>query len=93
MKKLVMGTIAAAALLVATPAFAQFGFYAGPGGVGVQVGPPYGYYDGPRAYYDRPYQYDRRYYRDRDWRDRNWRYRGDYGWDRRYYGGPNWERW
>ena len=90
MKKLVMG-------IIATPAFAQFGFYAGPGGVGVQVGPSYGYYDGPRTYYNDsyqgPYRYEQRYYRGRDWRDRNWRYRGDYGWDRRYYE-PTWEqRW
>lgn len=50
MRKLVLGLAAAAALLTASvPAMAQVGFYAGPGGFEVGVGPPvygpYGYYD------------------------------------------------
>jgi hypothetical protein len=59
MRKLALGIAAAAALLTASvPAMAQGGFYAGPGGFEVGVGPPaygpspYGYYDyygGPRV--------------------------------------------
>ena len=52
MRKLALGIAAAAILLAASvPAMAQVGFYAGPGGVEVGVGPPvygpstYGYYD------------------------------------------------
>jgi hypothetical protein len=53
MKKIAMGMVAAATLfLAAAPAMAQVGFYAGPGGVGIGVGPPvYDYYYGPH-YYD-----------------------------------------
>ena len=45
MKKLALG-IATAVLLAtaAVPAMAQVGFYAGPGGVGVDVGAPAPYY-------------------------------------------------
>jgi hypothetical protein len=60
MKKLALATVAAAALFTAVPAMAQVGFFAGPGGVGVSVAPPYwgpapygyGYYDysGPGVY-------------------------------------------
>ena len=39
MKKLLIGTAAAAALMIAAPASAQVYFGADPGGVGVQVGP------------------------------------------------------
>jgi len=59
MRKLALGIVAAAALLTASvPAMAQVGFYAGPGGFEVGVGPPaygpapYGYddyYGGPRV--------------------------------------------
>jgi hypothetical protein len=54
MKKLSLGIATAAVLLTAAPAMAQVGFYAGPGGVGVQVGGPYGYSDNgyPHEYYD-----------------------------------------
>lgn len=50
MRKLVLGIAAAAALLTASvPAMAQVGFYVGPGGFDIGVGPPvygpYGYYD------------------------------------------------
>ncbi len=52
MKKLALGIATAAVVFTAVPAMAQVGFYAGPGGVGVQFGPPYyntypydGYYD------------------------------------------------
>jgi len=66
MRKLLLSTAAAAALVtaVAAPAMAQFGFYVGPGGVGVGVGGPYygysapyygGYYDYPGGYYDEYY--------------------------------------
>ena len=94
MKKLVIAAVATTALLAATPALAQFGFYAGPGGVGVQVGPSYGYYDGPYGYY----RTEPRYYArsGRYWRDRDWRYRRDgwygYGWDRGY-DRPYWNQW
>jgi hypothetical protein len=51
MRKLALGIVAAATLLtVAAPAMAQVGVYAGPGGVGVQVGTPY--YGYPNGYYD-----------------------------------------
>jgi len=54
MKKLALGLVAAGALFTATalPALAQVGVYAGPGGVGVELGWP-GYYGAP--YY--PYGY------------------------------------
>ena len=56
MRKLLLSTAAAAALVTAAaaPAMAQFGIYAGPGGVGVGIGAPYygGYYDYPYGYYD-----------------------------------------
>lgn len=52
MKKLTIGIAAAAMLASAVPAMAQVGFYAGPGGVGVQVGSPYYDYYAPRGYYD-----------------------------------------
>jgi hypothetical protein len=51
MKKIAIGIVAAATLFAAAPAMAQVGFYAGPGGIGIGVGPPaYDYY-APR-YYD-----------------------------------------
>lgn len=102
MKKLVIATVAAVALLATTPALAQVGFYAGPGGFGVQVAPSYGYYDAPYGYYQaepRYYRTEPRYYRNgRYWDDRDWRYRRDPaygygGYNRGYYGGPYWERW
>ena len=46
MKKIALGVVAAATIFTAVPAMAQVGFYAGPGGIGVGVGPPapaYGY--------------------------------------------------
>ncbi len=58
MKKVAIGALTAAALLTAAPAaMAQVGFYAGPGGVGVDVGPPAPYY---RCGYG--YPCDRGYY-------------------------------
>jgi hypothetical protein len=53
MKKIALGIVAAATIFTAVPAMAQVGFYAGPGGIGIGVGPPapaYDYY-GP-GYYD-----------------------------------------
>jgi hypothetical protein len=58
MRKIALGIVAAATLFTATavPAMAQVGFYAGPGGIGIGVGPPaydgygsgyYDYYGGP----------------------------------------------
>jgi hypothetical protein len=44
MRKLVYGLAAAAAIAIATPAAAQVGFYAGPGGAGVEFGAPHHYY-------------------------------------------------
>ncbi len=53
MRKLALGIVAAATLLIAAaPAMAQVGFYAGPGGVGVQVGGPYYGYPYGYGYYD-----------------------------------------
>jgi hypothetical protein len=70
MRKLAFSAVAAAALLVtAVPAMAQVGFYVGPGGFSVGVGPPYygpGYYD----YYGGPDWYwwhGRRYHRWHRW--------------------------
>ena len=58
MKKIAIGVLTAAALLTAAPAaMAQVGFYAGPGGVGIDVGPPVPYY---RCGYG--YPCDRGYY-------------------------------
>jgi hypothetical protein len=44
MRKLVYGLAAAAAIAMATPAAAQVGFYAGPGGAGIELGGPHHYY-------------------------------------------------
>ena len=60
MRKLAIGILAAAGVVLSAPAMAQ-GFWvgAGPVGVGVGVGPGYGYYD--RDYYGpgyRSYAYD-----------------------------------
>jgi hypothetical protein len=74
MKKIALGIVAAATLFTATavPAMAQVGFYAGPGGIGIGVGPPvYEDYYGPR-YYDNygprvvvtPGWHEHYYYRD-----------------------------
>jgi hypothetical protein len=59
MKKIALGLVAAAAVFTAAPAMAQVGFYAGPNGFGIGVGPgagPHrcGYYDAYpcRDYYD-----------------------------------------
>jgi hypothetical protein len=57
MRKLALGLAAAGAVFAAVPAMAQVGIYAGPGGVGVDVGGPGPYrcgYDYPcrRGYYD-----------------------------------------
>jgi hypothetical protein len=64
MKKLalsVAGIAVAATMFVAAPAMAQVGVYVGPGGVGVDVGPPayapHGYGYGP--YRGRDYGYRR----------------------------------
>jgi hypothetical protein len=58
MKKIAIGVLAAATILTAAPAMAQVGFYAGPGGVGVDVGAP-----GPYAQCGYPnYPCDRHYY-------------------------------
>jgi hypothetical protein len=79
MKKLALGLVAAGALLGATaaPALAQVGVYAGPGGVGVELGGP-GYYRGPYAYggyYDYAPGWNGGYY------DHGWRgHRGYHRW-------------
>lgn len=54
MKKTALGILAAATLFTATavPAMAQVGFYAGPGGIGIGVGPPVYGYDYAPGYYD-----------------------------------------
>ena len=61
MKKIALGLVAAATIFTAVPAMAQVGFYAGPGGIGFQFGPPHHYY------YDYDYGYTPyRYYYDYD---------------------------
>jgi hypothetical protein len=69
MNKLIFAAIGVMALSLAAPASAQLGFGAGPGGVGVQLGPfgagvgP-GYGSAPRHRWDRSYDtygYDRSY--------------------------------
>ena len=81
MKKIAIGALTAAALLMAGPAMAQVGFYAGPGGVGVGVGAPGPYYrDGyyrDRGYYDRGPGVDVRI--DHGWHH-GWRHDYDRGW-------------
>jgi hypothetical protein len=49
MRKLALALVAAITVAATTlPAAAQVGFYAGPGGIGIGVGPGYyGYYGGP----------------------------------------------
>jgi hypothetical protein len=75
MKRLALGLVAAGALVTATavPALAQVEVYTGPGGVGIQLGTPGYYYDGPRyhprGYYERDYRvygHPRHRYYDRD---------------------------
>jgi len=58
MKKLTIGLLAAAGIVMAMPAHAD-GLWvgAGPFGVGIGTGP--GYYDGPYGYYDSDYAYGR----------------------------------
>jgi hypothetical protein len=58
MKKLALGLVAAGALLTAgaLPAMAQVGVYAGPGGIGIQLGAP-GYYGAPYFPYGGYYDY------------------------------------
>ena len=74
MKTLALGAIAAGALVAATavPALAQVGVYAGPGGVGVDIGAPsHDYGPGPyyRGYYDHApgWNSDPRFYRHHGW--------------------------
>jgi hypothetical protein len=79
MKRLALGLLAVGALVTATvvPALAQVDVYAGPGGVGVQLGTPGYYYGGPRyyprGYYNRApggyrvYGHPRHRYYDRDY--------------------------
>jgi hypothetical protein len=81
MKKLALGAIAAGALVAATavPALAQVDVYAGPGGVGVEIGAPgYDYGRGPyhRGYYNHAPEWNRdvRVYRHHD----DWRGYRDY---------------
>ena len=68
MKKLVLGLTAATAIaFTAAPALAQVEFFAGPGGVGIEFGAPYGYYYSyPYGYGYAPgwrwYQYHHRYW-------------------------------
>jgi hypothetical protein len=73
MKKFALGTIAAGALVAATavPALAEVGDYAGPRGVGVDVGTQ-GHYHRERSYYNYA---------------PGWRYRHHHDWDghHRYY--------
>jgi hypothetical protein len=78
MKKLALGAIAAGALVAATavPALAQVDVYAGPGGIGVDVGTPgYSYGRPDRGYYNyapgwraHPYRHDGRYGDHREYR-------------------------
>jgi hypothetical protein len=60
MKKIALGLVAAATIFTAVPAMAQVGFYAGPGGIGFQFGPPH------RYYYDYDYGYTPYRYYDYD---------------------------
>ena len=75
MRKLALGIATAATVFTAAPALAQVGFYVGPGGPSVEVGPPYRHYDGPywRHHYRGNFGWnDERYYGDRPYRYRDW---------------------
>ena len=48
MKNVLIGSIAALGIALASPAGAQVYFGAGPGGIGIGVGPGPGYYEGHR---------------------------------------------
>jgi len=68
-----LGIIGAIAVGTSSPTLAQGVYLEGPG-FGVGIGDPgYGYryrhynYSGPTYYYDRPYRYERRYYRPHRW--------------------------
>ncbi len=66
MRKLAIALVAAITVGAVVPAAAQVGFYAGPSGIGVGVGP--GYYGGPyhHRYYDyyaHPYYHHHYYWR------------------------------
>jgi hypothetical protein len=77
MKKIALGIVAAATLFTATavPAMAQVGIYAGPGGIGIGVGPPvydgyygsryYDYYGGPGVVVTPGYGHYRHWHHDR----------------------------
>jgi hypothetical protein len=68
-----LGFIGAVAVGTSSPSLAQGVYFQGPGievGVGNPwYGPRYRHYDysGPTYYYDRPYRYERRYYRSHRW--------------------------
>jgi hypothetical protein len=75
MKKLTLGIATAAVLFTAAPAMAQIGFDVGPGGFGVEVGPPYGYHH-PRYYdyYGQPgWEGGHRYWHGRHFNHGPWR--------------------
>jgi len=75
MRKLALGIAAATALMAASvPAMAQVGFYAGPAGIDIGVGPPvyqpYGYYDyygGPGVVVAPGYGYHHHWHHWRRW--------------------------
>ncbi|MEN3381812.1 MAG: hypothetical protein V7608_1856 [Hyphomicrobiales bacterium] len=75
MRKLALGIATAATVFTAVPALAQVGFYVGPGGPSVEVGPPYRHYGGPSWRHHYGYGWnDQRYYGDRPYRYRDWDY-------------------
>ncbi len=66
MRKLGIAPVAAITVGLALPAAAQVGFYAGPGGAGVEIGAP-GYYEYDPYYVHRPYHRWRHEYHLRRW--------------------------
>ena len=63
MRKLALALVAAITVGATLPAAAQVGFYAGPGGIGVGVGPGYyGYHGGPYYHHRHFHHWHHGYY-------------------------------
>jgi hypothetical protein len=66
MRKFAIALVAAITVGATLPAAAQVGFYAGPGGIGVGVGAP-GYYDNGPYYHHRHFHHWRHGHFVRSW--------------------------
>ena len=67
MRKFAIALVAAITVGATLPAAAQVGFYAGPGGIGIDVGSPGYYGHGPYYYHHRHYPHWRHEHFVRGW--------------------------